>query len=62
VETLYKDDCATLEDLHEAVTTLAETERTARRVFGNSHPTVVRIARALGETRGKLAARETGSA
>ena len=34
---LYEDDAATLNDLREAVTTLAETERTARRVFLESH-------------------------
>ena len=32
-QALYKDEGATLDDLHEAVTTLEETERTARRVL-----------------------------
>ena len=35
---LYLDDAATLDDLHEAVTTLAETATIARRVLGGSHP------------------------
>ena len=33
-----RDDGATLDDLREAVTTLEETERTARRVLGGAHP------------------------
>ena len=40
---LYKDDGATLDDLREAVTTLEETDRTARRVFGGAHPLTVDI-------------------
>ena len=36
--TLCRDDAATLADLREAVTTLEETERTARRVLGAAHP------------------------
>ena len=32
------DTGATLDDLREAVTTLEELERTARRVFGGAHP------------------------
>ena len=35
---LYKDDAATPDDLREAVTTLEEAERIARRVFGGAHP------------------------
>ena len=42
-ETLYRDDCATLEDLREAVTTLEEVERPTQRVFGISHPLVTAI-------------------
>ena len=37
-QALYKDDGATLDDLREAVTTLEEIERTARRVLGSAHP------------------------
>jgi hypothetical protein len=35
---LYVDTSATLDDLREAVRTLEDTERTARRVLGGSHP------------------------
>ena len=35
---LYKADCATLGDLREAVTTLEDSERIARRVMGGAHP------------------------
>ena len=37
-EALRRDDGATLDDLREAVTTLEDAERTARRVFGGAHP------------------------
>jgi len=49
---------ATLEDLHEAVTTFEEIERTARRVFGGAHPTVSGMEHNLRNARAKLAARE----
>ena len=32
------DDAATLDDLREAVATLEDTERIARRVLGGTHP------------------------
>ena len=35
---LYLDDSASLDDLREAVTTLKESERTARRVFRGTRP------------------------
>ena len=35
---LWNDDGATPDDLREAVTTLEETARTARRVLGGAHP------------------------
>ena len=35
---LYEDVGATLDDLREAVATLEDTERTARRVLGGAHP------------------------
>ena len=38
-EALYKNDDATLDDLREAVTTLEDTRRIARRVLGGGHPT-----------------------
>ena len=59
--TLYKDRSSTLEDLREAVTTLEELERTARRVLGGAHPLTVYIEDDLQATRAALAARETPS-
>ena len=58
---LYKDDAATLDDLREAVTTLVETERTARRVLGGAHPVTTGIEGALRDARAALRARETPS-
>ena len=60
-EVLYKDDCATLADLREAVTTLEDLERIARRVFGGTHPLTTWIEKALGESRDVLRERETPS-
>ena len=57
-EALYKADSATLDDLREAVTTLEETERTARRVLGGQHPTTDRMEQSLRRARAVLAARE----
>ena len=59
-ETLYKADGATRDDLREAVTTLEETARTARRVFGGAHPLTAQIERRLPEARAVLGAREGG--
>ena len=56
---LYKDDDATLDDLHEAVTMLEDVERIARRVFGGTHPTTVGIEDELQNARTILRARET---
>ena len=39
-EALYLDDGATLDDLREAVTTLEDLVRIARRVLGTAHPLV----------------------
>ena len=58
---LYMDDGATLDDLHEAVTTLKDTERTARRVLGGAHPGVGTIEISLRDARRALCARETPS-
>ena len=55
---LWADPNATLDDLHEAVTTLKEMERIARRVFGRAHPTTENITAALRKARATLAARE----
>ncbi len=56
---LYQDDGATLDDLREAVTTLEELERTARRVLGGAHPDTAAIERSLRNARAALRARET---
>ena len=55
----YQDNRATLEDLREAVTTLEETIRTARRVLGGENPLTVEIGESLREARWVLRARET---
>ena len=59
---LFMDDAATLDDLREAVTTLEDTERIARRVLGGTHPTATGIEYELRDARAALAARETPSA
>ena len=58
---LYEPDDATLVDLREAVTTLEETERIARRVLGGEHPLATTIDIALQNARAALRARETPS-
>ena len=58
-QALYWNDDATLDDLREAVTTLEDTTRIARRVLGGPHPTAVGIGRDLEEARAALRARET---
>ena len=40
---LYQDANATLDDLSEAVTTLEDTARIVRRVFGGAHPGTIEI-------------------
>ena len=55
---LYQDAGATLDDLREAVTTLEDIERTARRVLGSAHPDVAAIEKNLQNARAKLRARE----
>ena len=56
---LYHDTCASLDDLREAVTTLEDAGRTARRVMGGAHPLTVDIERELRHARAALRARET---
>ena len=56
---LHKDDGATLDDLREAVNTLEETERIARRVLGGAHPITEAIEHNLSEARAALRSRET---
>ena len=57
-KTLYFDEGSTLDDLREAVTTLEDTERIARRVFGGEHPTTTGIEDELEDARAALRARE----
>ena len=57
-ESLYRDSSATLDDLREAVTTLEDAKRIARRVLGSAHPTTLGVERALGRSRAALRARE----
>ena len=56
---LHHDDGATFDDLSEAVTTLEETARTARRVMGSAHPLTSVIKESLQAARAALRARET---
>ena len=58
-QALYRADGATLEDLREAVTTLEDTERTARRVLGGARPLTKSLVKSLHASRAALAARET---
>ena len=56
---LYDDEDATLDDLREAVTTLEEIERIARRVLGGAHPVTEGIEGDLRKAQAGLRARET---
>ena len=55
---IYKDAGATLADLREAVETLEDAERIARRVLGGVHPLTTGIANFLRKARAALRARE----
>ena len=55
--TLYKDSAATLDDLHEAVTTLEDADRIARRVLGSAHPNTKTIEGSLRAAGAALADR-----
>ena len=58
--TLYLDPGATLDDLREAVNTIADTEQIARRVLGCAHPLLIGvIEKCLRRARDALRARET---
>ena len=52
---------ATRDDLHEAVETLEETARIARRVLGGAHPVTEGIEKSLRDARAALRAREAPS-
>ena len=58
---LYDDPGATLDDMREAVTTLEELERIARRVFGGAHPTTKGPGITLRDAQAALRAHETPS-
>ena len=59
-EVLCRADGATLDDLREAVTTLEDTLRLARRVLGGAHPITGLIDKELRNARAALRAREAG--
>ena len=56
-QSFYQDNSATPDDLREAVTTLEDLERTARRVLGSAHPTTESIEVELRDARAALASR-----
>ena len=58
-EALFNDTSATLDDLREAVTTLEDVGRTARRVLGGTHPLTAGIENDLRNAWAALRARET---
>ena len=60
-EALYNADGATLKDLREAVTTLEDTGRIARRVLGSAYPLTKMIEGGLQDARAALRAREATS-
>ena len=57
---LYADPGATLDDLREAVATLEDVARTARRVLGGAHPVAVEIGESLRTARTVLSVRSDG--
>ena len=59
---LCKDPDATLDDLREAVTTLEEVERTARRVLGGAHPLVLALEGSMRLSREAHRAHEASNA
>ena len=58
---LCNDPDATLDDVREAVTTLEDTERTARRVMGGAHPLTSAIEDNLQHARAARDAHNTPS-
>ena len=60
-EALYRDPGATLDHLREAVTTVEEIERIARRVLGGANPITTAIEDELRKSRAALRARDTPS-
>ena len=60
-EALYLDPSVALDDLREAVETIEDTARIARRVLGSAHPDVVGMERGLQNARAALRAREASA-
>ena len=60
-EALFRDGGATLDDIREAVTTLEDAARIARRVLGGTHPNTVDIEQSLRVMRAALRTCETQS-
>ena len=60
-EALFRDTDGTLDDLREAVTTLEDTARIARRVLGRSHPMVAEIEVSLRDSQAAWSARDAPS-
>ena len=60
-QSLYEDTSATLDDLNEAVTTLEDTARIARRVMGGAHPLTTGIEGEIRDARAALRARESNN-
>ena len=56
---IFADTRASLDYLHEAVSTLEKVDRAARHVFGSAHPTTVKIETLLRDARATLGTRET---
>ena len=57
-QSLYKDPDATLDDVREAVETLEDADRIARRVLGGAHPITARMEGTLQKARANLRARK----
>ena len=55
---LYADEGVTLDNLREAVSTLEDTERTARRVLGGAHPMIDEVESKLRDARAALRVHE----
>ena len=61
-DSLYENPAATHNDLREAVTTLEDAMRIARRVLGGAHPVTVEMEKSLRNSRAALRAREAQDA
>ena len=57
-QALFNKPSATLDDIRKAVTTLEDTERIARRVFGSAHPLTDDFENTLRHARAALRARK----